>query len=492
MLETLDYSIKDVPITMYCLTDKHYRLQNRIISRIRGLKKQAKIHRCYNQLDFYMYYEAPYHMDLGCLEDMLQRIVANKGIYNKALYIDNMDNIYKEVYSEFTKYPKSIEEHSRMLFGGNFYRNRYMGKRNPVIDRFLENFKAISLKARQRDMEALLRLEAYQRYAEGWYFVFNTLTVGNEYLKEVFDAGSSAWTNYIRSVDRSIGIKCYGSWSEAIEQRRLGNEFHAYFAVVERGTDNGRLHIHVLHICKVLPSGCGDPNAGTIEPYRREISHFKGYWKYGVSCPIAVRFNNSDAYGRCYWRWPVERKGKGYVAIQCREVDAIISYLGKYISKELDKKPPKEEMIKWRVRKSRNLGKKYLQLVVNNLNEDQLKLVMVSDSWMLRMRDRPLPIQRLKLMCLRNLLQIWMTKNSQSLLTSIQELEPRESLLVQLVNIMNGKTNCKKGSAGLLRVTNMSAMEGFNLKKVFEDIAIIMFGIKGVKYECGTYTGGIL
>ena len=113
--------------------------------------------------------------------------------------------------------------------------------------------KEKAMHARCDNVKKRLRYEAYQRLKEGWYLIFNTLTVDASNFDLVFSKDSKAWTNYVRLVDRSIGIQIFGSWRNALQARRVGDEFHSYYAVCEQGSTTGRLHIHVLHFCRRLP-----------------------------------------------------------------------------------------------------------------------------------------------------------------------------------------------------------------------------------------------
>jgi len=115
---------------------------------------------------------------------------------------------------------------------------------------------------------------------------------------------------------------------------------------VEKGGNTGRLHIHVLHIFRDLPIDCGDPNFGMKVAYKREITAMKRFWQYGFSCPKAVRFSETDSFGRRGWRWPAVQEGGVVSALQAKPLGAIVWYVGKYISKDVSKE--KEIGCLWR------------------------------------------------------------------------------------------------------------------------------------------------
>lgn len=181
-----------------------------------------------------------------------------------------------------------------------------------------------------------------------WFFVFNTLTVDPANYLAVFDTKSREFRNYVRRVERDIARAGYGRLSAAPADTA---EYHQYFAVVEEGSQTGRLHIHVVHMCKFLPDGAFDPNAGLDCATRREITCFKSYWAHGFSAPIAVRFGHGDAFGRQGWRWPVVMERGRAVAIQNGSAGAVCGYLAKYLVKSYA-----SGGFQWRTRMTRNLG----------------------------------------------------------------------------------------------------------------------------------------
>ena len=71
-------------------------------------------------------------------------------------------------------------------------------------------------------------------------------------------------------------------------EKRGGRDLQ-YFGVVEAGEETGRLHIHTVLICDVLPCEVSDPNpvkGGT----NRVVEELRKYWPHGHSSPVAVRW----------------------------------------------------------------------------------------------------------------------------------------------------------------------------------------------------------
>src|SRR5258706_113977 len=84
-----------------------------------------------------------------------------------------------------------------------------------------------------------------QAHADGWFIVFDTLTLADDRLEAFYDK-----PNALRDCFRDSGRMVL-----AAEGRRA-NDSHAdgyqYFCVPEYGTANGRLHFHGLHLFGTL------------------------------------------------------------------------------------------------------------------------------------------------------------------------------------------------------------------------------------------------
>jgi len=474
----------DFSITNLCQIDKVFRLKHRIKSRIDNLTVQSKLSDTYNGFLYNLEYKHLFNKDIQELYNIYNRLDNNNVICNKT---------YEECYSLYVRYPKTLKEHAQLLFGGHYYKAKNVKEPCPELKQFLINLKNNTLKSRKFESLALLRVECQYRYKQGWYFVFNTLTVDNNYLSDVFSNGSAVWTNYIRSIDRMFGIKSFGDWRTALRQRKLGNEFHQYFAVVERGGETGRLHIHVLHMFKDLPDQFVDPNYGARIPVSREIDYMKSFWKYGYSSPIAVRFNSSDAYAKKFWRWPVEKMPKvGYVSLETSDIERMINYVGKYISKTLDQPINSKEVIRWRIRKSRTMSKQVLQVLVDKLKVKELALVMVVNPIVLKMRGKILPIRMLRLMVLRKLMIYWTITNCQKLSQFQANLMPRENIVKQFVNMISLNMDSKMLSIGDLKVRILTNLAGSSLLLTIKEVSDMMLGELKNNYVVKPYSGAII
>jgi hypothetical protein len=350
---------------------KYYRLYNKVRCRLSKLQMQYNL-LCKRDPEFELNTDlSMYHEEIKEIYKVFDRLVSNSFICN--------EGTYKLVYAWFKQYPESLKDHSIRLLGDyienkdrsrvklNFMIKEFENIEDEIekkemikkieseryyvdtLEEFKKRMKSACLSSRKQELMFRLYNEMIQR--KGWFGLFNTLTVSPECHEEVFGENSKAWTDYVRLVDRQVGIRCFGTWKQAIKERNLGNEFHRYFAVVERGANTGRLHIHVLHMMKKLPYGSYDPNRGCVTPCRRELGVFKTYWKFGYSSPIMVRFNINDGYGKLFWRWPYEMKGKQAVPVEVSNEMKIVNYLGKYLVKSYSVKTKKGDLI-WRTRMS--------------------------------------------------------------------------------------------------------------------------------------------
>src|SRR2546429_94931 len=78
-----------------------------------------------------------------------------------------------------------------------------------------------------------------QAHADGWFIVFDTLTLADDRLEAFYD-NPNALRDYFRDIGRMV----------LAAEGRKANDSHAdcyqYFCVREYGTANGRLHFHAV------------------------------------------------------------------------------------------------------------------------------------------------------------------------------------------------------------------------------------------------------
>jgi len=483
----------NIPISCLAQVDKHTRVRCAIRARINGLSKQFKV------LGSPISAKYALELELEQLNILLNRLVTSNVVCNTS---------YREVFEAFKSFPKSIEEHSLKLFG-RYIKSKYdpmvrvrhleaklhaeenqglpeaiLARSRALLDRekdtthlmdkFMKDSEQAVKSGRKSELLRRLLIEVEARSREGWYVVFNTLTVAPHSMSKVFPskvlrvlgtpearsgrvAGSrsTAWTDYVRAVDRFFGQAAFGTYRNAMRERAKGNEYHTYFAVIEKGGENGRFHIHVLHVFKVLPSSCSDPNYGVNVPYNREIDALKKFWKLGTgfSAPIAVRFSYGDSFGRKGWRWPVElnKETKQYEPIKANPVGSVCGYVSKYITKSYFNK---DENL-WRTRISRKMGALPLSQKIQKMSKSQKLTFLQNPQLKLQEGSTRCPRILTKRLILKSL-----TKNGTGNMI-LQSLSDRawlvrpENMFSRVQSLIRGTLVCSLQKAGDIGISSM-------------------------------------
>src|SRR5205807_1512875 len=107
-----------------------------------------------------------------------------------------------------------------------------------------------------------------QAHADGWFIVFDTLTLADDRLEAFYD-NATALRDYFRDIGRMV---------LAVEGRKANDahtDCYQYFCVPEYATANGRLHVHAVHVMRTHPTGSVDPNFGRRVRNRRQLFFFQ-------------------------------------------------------------------------------------------------------------------------------------------------------------------------------------------------------------------------
>lgn len=338
----------------------------------------------------------------------------------------------------------------------------------PWIREYLSDLKASSIRARVSDHRWRVIEEMVDRTGSGWFAVFNTLTVADEHYSTVFSQGSLAWRDYVRRVDRAVGCSLYGSVRKADAARSI-DPYHSYFAVVERGTQSGRLHVHVLHLFRGIPgSWQRDPNLGLRVPYNRQIDSMKELWPFGHSMPIAVRLSDFDAFGRLGWRWPVHRpKGNvRFVPIEAKPAVAMARYIVKYVQKSYQSE---KGGLQWRTRISRNFGLGRLVAMMATLSSGSLLLCATIPPAELDVSWSAMPTFRIRRTALRLLLRrmknvervnIGSSSKRRMLWSVLREVRARPRIVERLRCSIRGRPESNLRSSGPFAMASWKSMAG--------------------------------
>ena len=322
----------------------------------------------------------------------------------------------------------SVNDDLRSIFGGAVDGDKKSAGEPWVIE-MLAKCKERGIAARINEHRFRLCEEIVHRVGQGWFVVFNTLTVEPYHYESVFARGSTAWKDYIRRVNRAVGTEIYGSVRRADVESRT-NPFHSYFGVVESGGLRGRLHIHVVHCFRELPRAWrSDPNRGLRLPKNRQIPGMWSLWPHGFSVPRPVRFSDRDAFGLIGWRWPVVKpKGaKKYRVYEGRPPAALGSYLVKYLVKSYG---DDRSAYQWRTRLSRNLGTSRLREALMRVTTESLITTLSIDARWLMIREQWIPRKRLRLETIRILLKRMRSERSESDGNTSREWRQQRSLMM--------------------------------------------------------------
>lgn len=269
-----------------------------------------------------------------------------------------------------------------------------------------------------------LMCEIAYRAKQNWYFIFNTLTVKPEVYHHAFNKDAKYFRTYIRAFDRDAARAAHQSIRKARNQ-----DYHLYLACTEQGSQNGRLHLHIVHATKQLPTHCTDPNYGRTQPSERLLPTLRRYWTAGRSDPRMVRYSPNDAYGLAGYRWPLD-KGE---PLQIKSPLAIANYISKYIQQGYD--TCLRRKLQWRVKKSHKLGHALLNEMLEPLSTSTLWVITSLDTLNLKLNNTtiPLPLLRhLTLKILQNRLSSTSTSPTTTLTTIAKRTTPRLSPLHSL------------------------------------------------------------
>lgn len=342
------------------------------------------------------------------------------------------------------------------------------------LENLLEDLKLAGNKARAFELSFRLTDEITERAAEGWYIVFQTLTVDQEGYPHVFSQGSQAWRNYIQTVDRIIGAHVHGSVRKAAKAK-ADSPYHSYFAVVERGGLHGRHHIHVIHCFRDIPdSWKRDPNHGRAVAHKREIVGLKGFWKHGWAIPIACRFGIDDAFSQLGWIWPVKRDGKVFKPIERKPALALARYVTKYIHKSYGSDKGDYQ---WRTRLSRGCGLSKLRATIAQNTPDDLMYWLANVNGSLTIGERKLPRRLVRIEMLRYLLK--QRRNAfvendpngwrkSTLRKSLTLLLPQPPIVEQWRYLMMGRPLHNSRSSSTMLTPTLNAMAVSDVVGVFE------------------------
>lgn len=315
-------------------------------------------------------------------------------------------------------------------------------QRNDYERQLLENLTEAGRQARAAQHEQALLFETAYRAEQGYFMLFNTLTVAAGNYQKIFAEDNKAFQTYIRHFTRLV----------------KGN--HTYMAVVEEGSQTGRLHLHVMHFFKQLPEKATDPNKGRDIPNYQELTCFKNLWPYGLSKPIMVRYSTQDAYSKAGYRWPIDPKTG--TARRFRSPLAIAGYCSKYILKSYSSE--KREKTLWRVRKSHQLGVPVLTELFLPLSQQDLLNLATMDTLKITLNNSIIVPTMMRQQALRHYHQRHHCSENHgpSIHQMAQKCSTRPSLLQSSPDsILSAQMNSLQ-NIGATRISNTKVEDSYN------------------------------
>lgn len=271
-----------------------------------------------------------YNQHMEFVRDTLTRLDINNTIDH--LRNDGSDDDeLREIYLDWRYY---IDEYPKYVMDAYFGISKQTGRMDKAALILIKG----TYGARRAEYIQRLNQEVSQRHSQGWFFVFDTLTIAPDELQNFYDSESPI-RDYTRRIGRLVNAAAGRKVADSF------NDIYRYFIVPEYGDLSGRLHFHCLHMMKYLPKGTEDPTLGidfrgNPQRTRREIESLKGLWSFGITQPISVRYTNDNYTIRLGWRVPIDKRTG--CALKLKSVQAVVSYIAKYVSKNIDTKAAKK------------------------------------------------------------------------------------------------------------------------------------------------------
>lgn len=412
------------------LNNKFHRLIHKLESRLLYFKEQVDYRQTSPNHFLYVTRLERFEFLANRHIELLKR-GGNNFNYNKTLgdirheaylrWLNKRERHYKEAY-DWCKDWGTRNEHIKKELGIEI---EYKGVEESQWDFLIKLLEDTSYETSLACIKSKLQLQIYDAFMSGWFISFGTLTVNPEHYRLVFETGSKAWRYYIRDMKLACGKRYLESkgWSMPSKRdvEKITEDYFHYLAVVEEGSQNGRLHIHVLLFMKE-PIRCSDPNYSLQIPYRREIKGWEQYWPYGISQYIAVRFSNSDPWGKRGWSWPVRDDCQ---PIEPTNPDKLSEYLCKYILKA--KLNHKGEVTPWRTRTNNRMGKTKLIRTLQTMPMEMVKSLVFLNKYprKIKLYGNPVPTKLIRGLAVKELL--YRNRNLN------QEALPRDTTLKTLL-----------------------------------------------------------
>ncbi len=362
-------------------------------------------------------------------------------------YLINNNSKLKNIKKELNQWD-TIKKHWEKTTNTDYIKNVKIY--NPLEETMLSILEQSAIKARKQQILWRIRLGLREAHHNGWYIIFNTLTISTDKCNHVWNRQNRVFAKYIYQFDKITG-----------------KDNHNYFAVVEEGSINSREHIHVIHTLKDIPNDWKtDPNKSKLIPTNRIIDQARSTWQYGFSSPIAVRINASDAYSRLNWQWPVTHTtSQQPQPIESGTSDKLASYVSKYLTKTLEHKGENS----WKVKIRQKFGLTILNHSIKQLNNQQIKILLrLQNSRTIKILEKPIPLNLLKVSSHREMLKR-LTKSKRFTLHTT--LTAQDSIMKRLSNLTQPTTIYNQQNSTYVDQRKLQNTEISKIQDVFDIIS---------------------
>ena len=183
---------------------------------------------------------------LLCEAEIVNDVLTQLDIYNTIDHPEQSDDWFLEKYGAN---PSTILRKYISMRPARDLRDDYGIVKKPhspdEVSRMLVKAQA---NARKNEMVQRIHNEMTLRHSQGWYFVFDTLTIAPDAVARFYE-DKTALRNYFRNVGRKVLS------AEGRAAKESSKDCYSYICVPEYGGEHGRLHFHVIHMVRTLPSG---------------------------------------------------------------------------------------------------------------------------------------------------------------------------------------------------------------------------------------------
>ena len=424
---------EDITISEGRLLSKNFRNYRTLKIRVEKLYLQAKLHDTKDK-------EETKKQLKKKLSYITKYINQNyNGIYNKTK--EQTEHIKDFKLNKLAKWLPNIETHWKLLTRTNYIKPKR--HYNRLEQKLLKssNMKKLNTWKGIHTWRLIAAME--EAYQTGKWILYNTLTVDNENYYKVFNT-TKPWTEYIRKLNKLI-------------------KNHDYFAVREIG--QGRYHIHTIHIGTEIPEHWKkDENIGLPIPYREEIQGPKFIWNYGWSTPKPVRFDINDKWSREGFIWPTDKQGNSKPTTTPKQM---AFYLAKYLCKELytkkkEKKCQEEELqTKWRTKRSRNLGMRTINKILNKMTIQEKQIIIASQKTLnLKLGNNKIPPTILRNATLKSL------SKQKTFSKNLRNMESQDNIITAQKTLTQRTKNYNHSN---LEHTNLKYITRMDVCKIYKN-----------------------